>query len=361
MFKDIKGILILVFDSCFSGGLDDGTKDLLRATGAQNIILLQACSTNQTAKAKGSWPNINGAGAVVAGKHGHGVFTGGLIEGLSDSMAGAGPANADTDPNPPSLAEGRSTITLKEWFNYAVTQMPDYALSSGQTPEFAPMTRGGREIDPDAGSRVIFAYRNGTTNLSAHRKHEVDRNNDTEEERCGCTLGFFDDLDEGIGDLLRTEGLSGRGRQLADEISELEGFAKAVVNRSIAPNLLLGEEFLIHDAKTIRLVESQRTPLADRIIGLTLKLLATFGDECTFRVPGFDDLRSFIRSNAPGLSFLISFIDIAQSEPNRSVQALAFVLEDIKSRFRTNSPLISRLNAAILMSMIDSLRRSITA
>ncbi|MBI1743434.1 hypothetical protein HYR54_10280 [Candidatus Acetothermia bacterium] len=173
-----------------------------------------------------------------------------------------------------------------------------------------------------------------------------------------CNAFPFNDLKAKIVELLKLETLGPRGRQLAQEMAEFEGFTETVFSKDIAPFLLLGEEFFIHDAKTIQ-SEGRPIPLVNEIIDLTRKLIATLEHDCTFRVPTFDELRKFVVTNAPGLSFLISLIDIAEKQPQAAVSALTFVLEDIKSRFRTNSPLISKADAVVLMCLIDSLIRAI--
>jgi hypothetical protein len=298
VFKDIKGSLILVFDSCFSGGLDDGTKDLIRATGTQKIIFLAACSTNQFSMASRSWPN-----GAVQKKHGHGIFSGGLVEGLADSRAGAGPANADS-----SAAKGEVTVT--EWFEYAMGVRKDFP-EHNQTPE---MNSGG---GADPATTVVLKYTNGTTDLSDHKKHSITRADDRA-FRCGCPECELDQFPTSIAQVTivydtplgpETETITLHGLTLIEvdlpNLADTDGNGREQVQTQIKGMALTGTSAVL-GAITLRLRDPEQPPFQFSTGQI---------EEITNNTSGVLDIPPFTATGAAESFFDIFFEIVAPDAP----------------------------------------------
>lgn len=164
-------------------------------------------------------------------------------------------------------------------------------------------------------------------------------------------------------ELVEDEVLGERASELAQEMLEFSISARAIFDEICwAPIPLLGEDFLLHNARTIIKVQSNPPEIRQEIIACALDLIQRLKRlelEGVQRIATFEDIRSFINSQAPGLTFLITYINVAEENLQNAIHSLNFVLEDVKYRFRSDSPLLDRFDAAILMSMLDSLIRSI--
>ena len=95
-FEDIEGQKVLVFLSCFSGGLTDGAQDL---KALKQTVVIMACGEDTYSHAS-SFPS----------GHVHYLFAEGLIDGLSDDGFN-GHAQADRNQD--------QTVTVLEWFTFA--------------------------------------------------------------------------------------------------------------------------------------------------------------------------------------------------------------------------------------------------
>jgi len=171
IFAGIQGIVVAIFDSCFSGGLDDGTLDLISNRKNQKIIFLAACNTNQTAIASVSWPTDG----KDSKKHAHGIFSGGLIEGLADSEPGkAAPANADKNKT--------GEVTVAQLFEYAQDVMAKFDTDERKQ---RPAIQQGGGADPKT---VLLKYTLGTTVLSPHRRVVTAERGEVDDIafRCNC-------------------------------------------------------------------------------------------------------------------------------------------------------------------------------
>jgi hypothetical protein len=159
LFQGVSGRKVLVFDSCYSGGLVDGTSDF-RGEGrlVQGIFLLST-RPDQEANYGGffRWG--------TQANHTHWLFAGALITGLS---AADGRAAADGLP-----ADGR--ITVNEWFVFAERLVR--ALVAERNARFPQSVARAQnpvldESRAPAGARagdvVIFSYTPQETALLEH-------------------------------------------------------------------------------------------------------------------------------------------------------------------------------------------------
>jgi hypothetical protein len=188
---NVRGIKVLIFQSCFSGGIMD--RRLTRASldlPIANSITMSSCSTNQLSSA---------SPARVFG-HGHSYFAGSLISGLLnvDPVGDAGPPPAGVvaaEPRPNAPGQ----VTVRNWFDFAAGQVAQIVASPKVVPEAQSPQLDDSFAAPGHKAQNIIAFRYNQGTISAHA--HVDPPGDTPEPpipECGCDFGDAPDPFKGI-------------------------------------------------------------------------------------------------------------------------------------------------------------------
>jgi hypothetical protein len=164
LFQGVPGRKVLVFDSCYSGGLVDGTSDF-RGPGraVPGIFLLASRPDQESRKGLFQW-------GVAGSTRQHSYFSGALILGLARRDAGAGVRADGIGGDRP---DGR--VTVREWFAFAAQETG--AIITERNARVTPAAAQDPLLDESrapAGSRaddvVIFSHALDTTELLEYHR-----------------------------------------------------------------------------------------------------------------------------------------------------------------------------------------------
>ncbi len=151
LFAQLPGTKVLIFNSCFSGGLAaDRPQDLLGTDApAQRggTIVLMACGTNEYSY--GSNYSFAHNGSQTGPEKFHSLFIGALLAGLEQDLQNPNPGRANL-ARADSNANGQ--VTVEEWFVFAEAQTTQAMLEMTQS--------GTRDLTDGKGN--ITVHRNAT-------------------------------------------------------------------------------------------------------------------------------------------------------------------------------------------------------
>lgn len=179
-----RGIKLLVFEACFSGGMLNGTAD---PPIPNSIVMSSNDSMNES--------NISSRGVFFS--HRHTWFAGSLVTGLLDEAnlgAKAAPprGHAAADPRGIADAKGLSHLTIEKWFEFAekeVARMAGSPKQTGHSPENPQLRDSFAPASRRANLRILSYAPNKLTSLSVHRHFDPDSPEQTGKACPACVDG----------------------------------------------------------------------------------------------------------------------------------------------------------------------------
>ena len=155
MFEPIKGTKILVFGTCYSGGLVGGERDL-HPDQDQKLVVMMASAENEPAYTPK--PTLEGDGASL-----HTWYGAALIAGLTKENAADKFARADADKD--------GQVTAGELHVYAHAKVVDVSRQWGAKPGISDLPQNPRFAGPrfaGAGDFVVLDYVKKADQLKVH-------------------------------------------------------------------------------------------------------------------------------------------------------------------------------------------------
>jgi hypothetical protein len=180
MFQRVTGRKVLVFNSCFAGGMIDGAADCRGDGRLVPGVFLASSQPDEASWMSGGWLPV---------PHVHGWFSGGLINGLS----AAAPGRARADGAGGGAPDGQ--VTVREWFTFAdaetrrLATLADEVQRPLEDDSRAPAGAGSADL-------VLFSYTLDRTTLLDHSPPAAIQELDEQCQQC-CDFGDAPDPFQG--------------------------------------------------------------------------------------------------------------------------------------------------------------------